>query len=298
MEKKKTLGVSISPIDKADIIIKGTEELKYFYEPKPNTVINDINLRVPYAKDIEYCINSDSLNDRYDYKVKKPKNTFRIITLGDSFTYGLYVNTKDNWSEKLEDKLNEECKDQHFEVINLGMHGYDIRYEIERYQKRGVKYKPDLLIWLIIDESRFDEKLLPLNQKIKKDMKKSGEFEDNIKEGKYYESWIKAKTQVLEELGEENIIAYHERIINELNKGYNNRLLFLTRPNNSTDRKLDKYFERLALNNQNRFFSKEIMNLKSQMFFPNDGHPNAQGHLTIAGNIFNYLVDKRIISCD
>ena len=58
--------------------------------------------------------------------IKKNKDTFRIITLGDSFTFGMYINTKDNWTELLEDKLNSDmgCKNiSMFEVINLGVGG-------------------------------------------------------------------------------------------------------------------------------------------------------------------------------
>ena len=52
-----------------------------------------------------YTINNDSLNERFNYSENKDKNTFRIITLGASYTYGLYVDTKNNWTEILEDIL-------------------------------------------------------------------------------------------------------------------------------------------------------------------------------------------------
>jgi hypothetical protein len=55
-----------------------------------------------------YTFNQDGLNERYDYNTTKPDGIFRIITLGDSFTFGHFVDTKDNWTERLEDLLNED----------------------------------------------------------------------------------------------------------------------------------------------------------------------------------------------
>jgi lysophospholipase L1-like esterase len=110
----------------------------------------------------KYTINKDTLNERYDYSVKKQPGVFRIMTIGDSFTYGLYTNTDRNWTELLEDKLNADLrcqKSRKVEVINLAVNGYDITYTVERFLKRGIKYNPDLVIWPIRSFKKLNEEI-------------------------------------------------------------------------------------------------------------------------------------------
>jgi len=97
-----------------------------------------------------YTINSDTLNDGSEYQIQKPKDTYRIMTLGDSFTFGFYVNTYDSYPETLERLLNEQPCNNKFEVLNLGLPGYDIRQSLERFKRRGSKYNPDLVIWFLV----------------------------------------------------------------------------------------------------------------------------------------------------
>jgi len=139
--EKNVLGaISINPIKKENLIFSPDAELKYFYEPKPNTKQNENPDWLSYTA--TYSINGDSLNERYEYTIEKPKNSFRIVTIGDSWTFGLYVDTINNWPEKLEDKLNTSihCKNiDNVEVINLGVHGYDLLYVNNRFKKKRNK---------------------------------------------------------------------------------------------------------------------------------------------------------------
>ena len=135
-------------IKKENLIFPEDSEFKYYYELQPNTKYTDEPGWLDYK--VTYIHNADGLNERFDYTVEKPENTFRIITLGDSFTFGQFVNTKDNWPEQLEDMLNQNLTTDEikkFEVINLGMSGFDVPYLIKRYKDIGAKYNPDLIIW-------------------------------------------------------------------------------------------------------------------------------------------------------
>jgi len=144
-KKRSSFIVSVNPISKRIITKSKVSPLKYYYEPKPNTV--DLT-EVGQIKASRH-INADGLIDRFDYPINKPNNVFRIIALGDSFTAGLEVDTDKNWSEILEDSLNKSCIKRSvdkFKVINLAVEGYDIQYSLERYKIKGQKYSPDLIL--------------------------------------------------------------------------------------------------------------------------------------------------------
>lgn len=178
------LGTSVTVINSQSLLRSPSSELKHFYEIKANHIEEQHADWLWYTP--IHTINKDSLNERYDYKIKKEKGTFRIIALGDSFTDGSWVHTKDNWTEQLEDYLNQNkvCDTiQKYEVINLGVQGYDLAYETERYVKRGVKYDPDLIVLPIVDFLRVTEHRLKNENKIKLTENQIKEYQ---KEGNFY----------------------------------------------------------------------------------------------------------------
>jgi lysophospholipase L1-like esterase len=288
-------GVSINPINKDSIEFFPTSELKYYYEPK-QSYNYEVNPWVPYSKGIKYYINNDTLNDRFDYSKKKSPTSYRIITLGDSFTFGLYVDTENNWTEKLEDLLNEKCinsKISKYEVINLGVHGYDIRYVFERFKKRGIKYNPDLIIWFIVNHNRLVEKTIIYEKKIISDLK-IDKHEMAKESGDYYKSWNMASELVIKELGINFINEYQLYWLNEFNKHYRKDLLFL----------IGSYFNK----NQRRFYLNyvrnrpnsylEIISLHKNEVLPNDGHPSEYGHQVIAQDVYDYLIKNKLVPCN
>jgi hypothetical protein len=294
--KKSSVNViSINPIKKSTLIFEPSEDLKYFYEPKPNT-IERVNDWVPYKG--TYTINSDALNERRDYPVVKPPKTYRIITLGDSFTYGLYVDTKDNWTEVLEDSLNNRtCPDiNKFEVINLGVHGYDTRYEIERYRKRGVKYKPDLVVWTFRDFLRIDEKLIPLTR----------DYQDKIDRGKikkdkenYYQGAELAWKDIIDNFGEEKIVKYQKESLKSFNQYYSGNLLVVPFWRIKSGTEDEKILTEFVEGRDRSYFYEGLEKLPDkEMVFPNDGHPNTDGHAYIADRIYDYLTQSPILPCN
>lgn len=293
-QKNKPI-ISVAPIDKNQIFFNKNMHLKYFYEPAQNTVIE----KKPewLKKSVKYSINADFLNERYDYDVKKTDNIFRIITLGDSFTFGKYVNTSDNYPEQLEVLLNKKIKCDNikkFEVINLGVFGYDITYTVERYRLRGQKYNPDLVLWFLPSFSasfnRINEIRIPQQKKMYHDYaaQNVSTRKDDFSVNTLFINAIAKK------IGEENIQSYQISSLQNFNRYYQNPLIFFSHSLVSSEK---KKIIKEAMKNRTNVLYIDNVTLNKEDFLP-DKHPNESGYKKIANNIFNYLsTDKTILLC-
>jgi len=264
-----------------------TDKLKYFFEPRANITYYD----GPEPKAL-ISINHDSLNEIKDYEVEKPPNTYRIVAVGASFTFGSRVSTKDNWTEVLEKSLkNITCKSKEkFEVINLGVPAYDAACSVERFKKRGIRYNPDLVIWYQTD-------LLISNEKIRKEMNKIvGTSFGYLKIVNGIDIWNKAKENVLETFGKDNILQENEESIGELRNYYKGKVIIATHP--LMDIQFINDLKELSKKNDYIFAEnfRNYFNLNG--YFMGDGHPNIKGHKIIAEDILNFLTQKDIIPCD
>lgn len=286
----------VTIINKNDIVFENLNtQLKYFYEPKQGNQIISHPDWLGY--DVRNNINKDSLNERFDYPLELNTKTFRIITLGDSYTFGHNVDTDKNYSEVLEDLLNSSliCKKyNHFEVINLGVNGYDIKYPVERLIRRGFKYNPDLVIWLIHDWNfdRINELMIPIEEKYKE----QGTPDFNLAIGGY-EAAMKAFADIKNMYGVKYILDYQKKAFRQFSDTYKGKLIIIS-------------IEKLAHNNQSivNDFLKLNSDKFSFVFLSNgtltnkqrllDGHPNEKGHQIIADALYNYLKKATFPACD
>jgi hypothetical protein len=294
--EKKVLGVSLSVIDAKHIVKPQNANFKYFYEPKQNsTEIVDMKWLNDKPK---YTINSDALNEPTDYQIEKEKGTFRIITLGDSFTFGENVSTENNWTELLETKLNNahQCSNvKKYEVINLGMKGYDAAYELERYKVRGKKYNPDLIVWYVTDFYRITEEIHKLYQKyITDDAKEQALANEGVFDGK----WERAYEEVLEiytrKDNEEHQIQQYRALRNYYDK--NKPLLIMYSADLSSRNIHDAVsFFSHKLNEKNNHYY--VLTPFSNDEFLLDRHLNVRGHLDIANQLLTYLATHKMLPC-
>lgn len=95
--------------------------------------------------DVTYQINSYGLRDR-ELTLLKPPNTYRILLLGDSYTFGIGSNLEDTFAKRLEKKLNEKGGTIHYEVINGGCSSYSPLLEYLFLIHKGLALGPDLVI--------------------------------------------------------------------------------------------------------------------------------------------------------
>jgi len=79
--------------------------------------------------------------------VEKPEGIFRIVTIGESTTYGFGVNANEAYPALLEDILREEYGYTNVEVINAGVVGYTSFEVLSNFQFRVLELKPDLIIY-------------------------------------------------------------------------------------------------------------------------------------------------------
>lgn len=77
--------------------------------------------------------------------VKKPDGVYRIIVLGDSCAYGMWVGWKETYSFLLEEKLNHD-RSRKYEVINAGVPGYSSYQGKMYFKNRLLEYHPDMII--------------------------------------------------------------------------------------------------------------------------------------------------------
>jgi len=97
----------------------------------------------PGVYDYTYSNNSLGFRGDREYGPKKPGD-FRILLLGDSFTYGLGVNDDQTFAFHLEQYLRQHSLAA--EVINAGCPGKGTDYELKLFQTLGVKLHPDLTV--------------------------------------------------------------------------------------------------------------------------------------------------------
>lgn len=288
---------SINPIKKDQIDFVPQDGLKYYYEPKPNTI--ETTGEIP-KYNTSHHINNDSLSEDVDYQTKKSPGIYRIVTLGDSFTYGIYVATKDSWPKKLEDDLNKNmnCKNiDKFEVINLGVSGYDTAYEAERFKARGAKYDPDLVLWLMVDLKRVNEKIFPLALQ-NEYLKQSGIFEKITGKTNYYSDWQLAYDKTIKENAIEDIYQYQKGSFSEFKKIFNGKTIIIPTPWRLTNILEVGLTRDLASENTNTYLFDRLTNLdNTDALIPGDSHPNKKGHSIIAEDIFGYLKNNNFIDC-
>lgn len=82
-----------------------------------------------------------------EFAVEKPPGTFRILSLGDSRTFGWGLADDETYSRRLEKLLGEQPQQpKHVEVINAGVNAWSYSQMAVYLREFGVRYQPDVVV--------------------------------------------------------------------------------------------------------------------------------------------------------
>lgn len=115
------------------------------HEHKPGTQAKLMGVQVK--------INSYGLRD-HEYTISKPDETYRILVLGDSMTFGWGTSAENTYPKVLEKLLNQFSRSasnpwnmaSKYEVINAGVGNYNTVQEVTYFKDRGIHLQPDMVL--------------------------------------------------------------------------------------------------------------------------------------------------------
>ena len=161
----------------------------------------------------EISLNSGGFRGR-EFPRTKPSSSFRILCLGDSWTFGTNVGQEETYPQQLQKLLKQEFPEADFEVLNLGVLGYTSYQGLELIKRHGMNLAPDLLVigYAMNDGSiaGFRDKDLAASPRTAKPWEKQlGEIADRSETYKLMRYLINLLTDIPTSLGD-HIKSLHE----------------------------------------------------------------------------------------
>jgi len=257
-----------------------------------------------------YSINSLGFRD-YEYALEKPEGVFRIIAIGDSYTFGKGIALEYTYPKLLEKKLRGLGK--RIEVLNFGVYGYNTVQEYWMIKEKAILFHPDMIIILYT----LNDPAPAITLKESKQNKFKLFLTEHI-----YTYRLVAKAYSIYKLNDsERIDRYDYMLHNESFEGWKNTVVAfrqisdLSKENNITTLmfiqpelySLDNY-PFVDLHYQVKH-SAEVEGLHTFDLLPyfkgknekslwinrfEDRHPNEKGHEIIASGIFDILKEEKI----
>jgi len=259
--------------------------------------------------------NSWGFRDR-EHAYQKPKDTYRILILGDSIAYGQMVEFQDIFPVRLEQKLNE-TSGQTVEVINMGLMGWNTVEQLQALIVYGLRFQPDLVVIAfylndpqVKDNPRFEEiadserKLLPLTG-----------LDQWLNEKSYFYSFVRWRyNRLLEKLGSKtDYRVWQKSLYNQESRGWQDFEFALNQIVDSSRQagaeiilvnlNLEDDWEEESVQVKSLADSLNLPSLTMRQYFsklnysglvvsPSDWHPNAQAHQIYARILTDYIADK------
>lgn len=128
---------------KSDFSFSSRPKILGDLSPNDNTVWG-------YEPTMPYRVITNKQGLRMDYNLTFPKQKQRILILGDSFSFGPYLNNHDTYPVLLNKKYPEK------EIINAGIASYTIEDEASLFLERAKFVEPDIVILQVLDNDVTD----------------------------------------------------------------------------------------------------------------------------------------------
>jgi len=124
-------------ISSSGIVFSTNPKLRYVLKPGG----------IHHYQDTTIAINPDGYRGELRRPGPAPAGTKRVLCIGDSITMGLYLEDGETWCAQLEEMLNrDKLLGRKWEVLNLGVIGYNTVNEVELLKEKGLAYRPDYVV--------------------------------------------------------------------------------------------------------------------------------------------------------
>lgn len=301
-----------------EVLLRGGSIAKDLYRGRRIAVLSNnpelgYELRPDYKHGL-FHTNSSGFRGK-DFKIKKKKDIYRIVVIGDSIPFGVRMDEKNIFPVLLQKKIkNSSFNRNNIEVINAGIGGYNIWQYGELYKTKISKLSPDLII-VSICQNDFEKSgpyftdMWGMVRGGELEQRTDGSFLDNFylyrKLSLTFQTIIKAKgNEPLQdqwipklsakwEIGEKPLL----NLINQI-KQNKTSLLFVIFPYQyqvaDNEEKSDKKFSSFMQKNDIQFIDMLpfYRNFSEDLYDKNDQiHPNITGHRIASDAISNYLSD-------
>ena len=194
-----------------------------------------------------------------EIEVKKPRDQFRIVFMGDSATYGWLLSEDQTFVRLLEKRLNDAARGLRFEVVNAGVPTYNVKKITWLMETRVAALEPDLIVLMTGANDMKHNSPVLFGLQVE-------QFIDKVRRMRrhavlcsypYPESRKRVKNR--------RIIAYNREL------------------------------ERMARKHKQAFFDVHAAMRGHPELFMLDDHPNAAGNVFLAEAFFKFLAQKNIV---
>jgi lysophospholipase L1-like esterase len=265
-------------------------------------------------------INSKGTRGR-DFAKDKPENVYRILSLGDSRTFGWGLSEAETYSGVLESLLQDQFGDKlKIEVINAGVNAWSYGQMYAYLRDVGMKYRPDMVIlaeanpWTQFSEAKSKKFVDSMARRVwlKNLLRRSAIYHYliEVKLQKYYSKYRTKfipvdpdKDQFFKEqqtlspglFFEDQILRICELLKANRIKGVMvyipNEGLFSSSQKSSILQIKEQMSERYNIPLLN--LSADFADSKKKLFLPDDPvHPNAEGNKIIAIRLVNLIMNS------